>query len=62
LKRKKKKNQLIGSHGHTLKVGSGDGASIRGLLAGAGDSETLFLVAGEQESWAGPELLDCKRN
>jgi hypothetical protein len=40
----------------TLKVGSGDGASIRGLFAAAGGSETLFLVAaggGEQSSWKG---------
>jgi hypothetical protein len=59
---KRKKNQIIGSHRHTLKVGSGDGASIRGLFAGAGDSETLFLVAGEQESGASPELWDCKRD
>jgi len=36
---------------HTLKVGSGDGASIRGLFAAAGDSGALFLAAGEQASW-----------
>jgi hypothetical protein len=57
-----KRKKINSSDCHTLKVGSGDGASIRGLLAGAGDFETLFLVAGEQESWASPELLDCKRN
>lgn len=46
---------LLGSR-LTLKVGSGDGASIRGLFTAAADSETLFLVAGELASWQEPEL------
>jgi dihydrodipicolinate synthase/N-acetylneuraminate lyase len=45
----------------TLKVGSGDGASIRGLFAAAGDSGALFLAAGEQASCTDPES-ECKRN
>jgi hypothetical protein len=32
----------------TLNVGNGDGTSIRGLFAAAGESETLFLPSEEQ--------------
>ena len=43
--------------GRTLNVGNGDGASIRGLFAAAGESGSLLLTGGEHACSA-----DCRRN